>query len=145
MLIPAVGQYVKCLLTSNNLVEGYVEFWDSTQVQLKSLDNKSILIINHPDDGISVIKIMLNEPQKETIKPELIKQENLTDLDKQFKQTYDQPSGDDLRTKKLAELRILQAEQEKKIVSEKLRQHHIAEVRKVTYGYPRFISQPSTK
>jgi len=136
MLTPSAGQYIKCLLSNNSLIEGYVESWTSSQVQLKSLDGKSILIINRPDEVISVIKITLDSPKK---------QENLTDLDKQFKQVYDEPSGSDLRTKKLAELRILQAEQDKKIVAEKLKDHTIREVKKVQYGYPGFITLSRTK
>lgn len=135
MLTPSVGQYIKCLLSNNSLIEGYVESWTSVQVQLKSLDGKSILIINRPDDVISVIKIALDSAKK---------QENLTDLDSQFKKAYDEPSGSDLRTKKLAELRILQAEQDKKNVSDKLKDHTIGQIKKVQYGYPGFIKIKST-
>jgi hypothetical protein len=143
-MIPQVGQQVKCILRTGAMVEGIVEEWGET-VQMLSLDGESILIIPRPSEDIMLIKILLiseEEIPKESFKdPELVVaiSNNVpypNSLEEEFDEVYNQPSGDDLRTKKMAELKILLAEQDKKIVSEKIKDHHIGNTRKVEYGFP---------
>lgn len=128
-IIPEIGQHVKCLLTNNTLVEGFVMIWDLHRViKLKSLDSESILIIHHPDKDIMMTKVILDPAADEAEpKPKFPLLETENELKDQWTKTYNSPS-DELRTKKLAELKILMIEQEKKIVRNKVRSHSSAYV-----------------
>ena len=101
-MIPQIGQHVKCVLRTGAMAEGIVKFWENT-VQLQSLDGESILIIPHPADDIILIKVLLFDKEKKINKPII---ESKTELDLQFKETVALPA-DNLRNKKLAELKIL--------------------------------------
>jgi len=137
-MIPEKGQHVKCLLRSNTLAEGTVEEWDNNIVKLLSLDEKSLLIIHHPQDDIILTKVILCDAPLDT-KDKIV--EVQPELEEQFQEVYEQPSGDDLRTKRMVELKSLLAAQEKKIIAEQLKDHKIAEVKEVKYGYPGFFSK----
>jgi hypothetical protein len=152
-MIPQVGQHVKCLLRTGVLAEGIVEDWGERTVQLRSLDEENILIITHPNDDIMLIKVVLNTHQSAAEKvaekirragPERPVPES-ADLKQKFQEVYDSPSDDDLRLKELADLKIMLIEQEKKIIADKLKSHHIGPVNKAKYGYPGFLTKPSTK
>ncbi len=47
--------------------------------------------------------------------------------------------------KSIAELKKDIADQERKIIADKLKNHRIGEVTKVNYGYPGFFKKPRTK
>jgi hypothetical protein len=134
-MIPQDGQYVKCILKNGAVVEGYVEEWIQNEVQLRSIDGESIMIITHPEEDIMLIKIMLDK-QESIETPVNSPPPARTDLEQEFEETYNQPSNDDLRVKKLAELKIMLVEQDKKIITDKMKDHRIGEVKKVMYGYP---------
>ena len=58
-------------------------------------------------------------------------------LEEEFQETYEMPSNDDLRIKRLAQLRIMMADQDRKIIENKLNEHTIvSEGTKVQYGNP---------
>lgn len=138
-MIPQIGQHITCLLRNNILIEGIVTEWNSDGIQLKSIDEKSMIVVPQLSD-IIMIKIFLEEiPQN---KEKII---NQTELEEQFDESYNQPSDNPLRTKSLAELKILMIEQEKQTLVNKLKNHHIGETRKVKYGFPGFFSKPSSK
>jgi hypothetical protein len=137
-MMPEKGQHVKCLLRGNTLAEGTIEEWRDNVVKLLSLDEKSLLIIHHPQDDIILTKIILCDVVVDAKDKIVAKQ---SELEEQFQQVYEQPSGDDLRTKSMVELKSLMAAQEKKIIAEKLKDHKIAEVKEVKYGYPGFLSK----
>lgn len=158
-MIPETGQHVKLILKNNTLVEGIVEEWFNNYVKLKSLDEKSILIIPHPNEDIMLIKILLTDfPKLEFVK---LEKDNGTEvvtsseayrvdseiasLQEQFQHTLALPSDTPDRLKTLAELKRLMNEQERKIVSEKVKNHYIDGTRKVQYGYPGFFKKPRTK
>jgi hypothetical protein len=111
------GQSVKILFRNNASVEGIVDTWEVDNYVLKSLDGKSFLIIQNPNQDIVLIKVIINDTAKVTvtdhIKPINVEPENTEELNK------------DLRYKKLAELRIAKIEQEKKIIAEQLKSHTI--------------------
>jgi len=146
-MMPKEGQHVKCVLRTGAMAEGIVEEWFNNVVQLRSLDGESILIIPHPNEDIMLIKIVLDKPKSEAevIKEKIIKKQTHSDLEKELQKVYEQPSGDDLRTKKMAELKVLMAEQEKKIIADKLKDHRIGDTRKVEYGQPEFYKKPRTQ
>lgn len=138
--------HVKILLRNNTIVEGIVQDW-SNIVKLKSVDDQSYMIILHPEEDIILIKVFLVNSLVEKIKT--ISKDDLeevkTELDQRFQQTIEQPSDAPERSKSLAELKILLAQQERQIVANKLKQHHIGETKKVEYGYPRFFPEPGSK
>ena len=131
-MIPEHGQHVKCVLRTGALAEGIVEVWSPDEVLLYSLDGESILIITHPREDIMLIKIILGQPEDDR---QLVTESEAppNELEKQFQQVHQAPSSvdDNLRLKKMADLKIMLAEQ-----AQKMTDHHIGEVRKVTYGYP---------
>ncbi len=139
------GAHVKCLLRNNAMVEGIVEEWYGNFVKLISLDRTNIFIIHHPEEDIVLTKIILDDDIAE--KEELDRKppaEPSSGLEEQFQEVYESPS-DDLRVKRLAELRIEMAKHDKEIVAKQLRNHVIGETKKVEYGTPGFIKKPSTK
>jgi hypothetical protein len=138
-------QFIKVILKNNILLEGFVEEFSEKEICLRSSDGKSLFLILDTSQVI-LIKIIL-EPEKDIAshriegveeKPRTTKQpaEQKIEIEKEFHKTYEQPSGDELRTKKLAELKIMLAEQEKKIISEKMRSHDIGEVTQSVYADP---------
>ena len=146
-MMPIEGQHIKCVLRTGMMAEGIVEEWLDNFVRLRSLDGESILIIPHPNEDIILIKIVLEKPKSEAqiIGDKIRAKQKETSLEQEFQEVYDQPSEDDLRVKKMAELKILMAEQDKKIIADKLKDHHIGDARKVEYGTPQFYKKPSTK
>src|SRR5271166_5906266 len=133
-MIPQKGQQVRCVLRNNLIIDGIVEFWSDGKSVLRSKDGVSVSIIQHTSQDIVVIKIILKEP---------IQIKN--DLEQQFEEIRQCPSGDDLRLKNLVELNSLMAEQDKKIIVEKLKDHQIDGVKKVAYGQPGFLKMPRIK
>jgi hypothetical protein len=158
-MIPKAKQHVKCIMRTGAMVEGIVQEWTPHEVQLLSLDAESILIIPHPAEDIMLIKIIVGMPKIDL--PIVDKVENTTEvvtsngawevdgeiagLERKFQEAKNLPSDDPERLKTLAELRILMAEQEKKIITEKMRNHYPSETRKVQYGYPGIVKKPSPK
>lgn len=132
-MIPQKGNHIKCLMRNNLVLEGIVELWSNDQSILRSLDGTSVSIVQHPAQDIVVIKIILKEPTQ-------IKKE----LEVKFEEEFNKPSDDDLRVKNMVELKTMLNEQEKKIVAEKLKSHHIGEVKRTSYGQPGFFSKSRT-
>lgn len=135
---PEKGAHVKCLLRNNLMVEGLVESWSDEKSVLKSLDEKSLSIIQHSANDIILIKIILINDSPETQK------EIESEISQKLKETLNLPD-DEFREKNIADLKILANKQEKLIITNKLREHHASEVRKTRYGYPGFLKEPSTK
>ena len=125
-------QYVKCLLNHGVMVEGFVEIWSDQKAILKN-SNKETIIINNTERDIICIKICHNY---KTL-PE--------GIEKEFQQVLDSPTENlDLKNKKLAELKIMMNRQKKEEIANKLKDHHINEVKEVKYGIPRFSKKPGT-
>lgn len=134
------GRHIKIILKNNIIVEGIVEFWADKDCLLKSLDDDSIFLIPNPNSDIIMVK-MFNKSKK----PIQIETEKKSELEKKFEETYEKPSDDDLRLKNLAELKSELIEQEKKIIANKLKNHHIGEIKKVQYGNHYLNKKPSAK
>lgn len=129
------NQLVKILFRNGNSVEGIVEVWEDGSYILRSLDGKSILIIQDPVQDIMAIKVMLDS-QEEIEMPEEIARQSTIPAPPQPSVEIAEPSNDDLRHKKLAELRIAAIAHEKMMVAEKLRSHHISNTMPVKYTFP---------
>jgi hypothetical protein len=153
MIVPS-NSHVKILLKCNLLIEGIVQPGDDdTVITLLSLDNTNKFIIPRPKEDIVVIKVLLNKaPDAEAPPPKIIVPEKNTEttsttkikLEKDFDEVYKKPSADVLRTKTLAELRILMGNEDRQILINKLRSHHAGDLKKVKYDYPKFFKKSST-
>lgn len=138
---PEVGQHVKCVLKNNALVEGIVQEWSQSKVVLKSLDEKSLLIIHSGTQDIVFTKVILEEiklPQNT---------ENISAvIANKIKETLDIPEEQvELKSKSVEELILLRDEQERKIISDRLKEHSASEVRTIKYGTPGFFTKQRTK
>jgi hypothetical protein len=131
---PQKGQQIKCVLRNNLIIDGIVESWTDNKSVLRAKDGSSVSVIQHTDQDVVIVKILLKELTQ-------MKQ----DLEDQFEQELEKPSEDELRLKNLADLKSMMIEQEKKIVANKLREHHVEGVKKVTYGQPGFLQMPRSK
>jgi hypothetical protein len=128
-MIPQKGQHVQCLHRLGGTVEGIVEKWSEEESILRTLDGKHILLIPKTAEDIRLIKISLPEKTVPEIKNAI--KEKLNEVQ--------QPTGDpEADAFNLKELRKMVIEQEKKIIADKIKEHHIGDVKKVTYGFPTF-------
>lgn len=143
-MIPPNKSHVKILLRNNATVEGIVQEW-SNFIKLQSLDEQSYMIIPRPEDDIILIKVFLENPSEEKEKIKTTSEEIKTELEQQFQQVVEQPSDDPTRHKSLAELKVLLVNQDRQIITDKLRSHHLGETKKVEYGYPGFLPKPRAK
>jgi hypothetical protein len=120
--IVAKGSYVKYFLRSGMVLEGIVEEDTASQVVLRSIDGKSLMIIHRPTEDILLTKVMLIEPISEK-KVE----HNLTEAQEKIKtklHKVQQAEADpELQEKNIAELRDMVKEQERQIIIRKRREH----------------------
>jgi hypothetical protein len=150
-MIPQTGQHVKIILRNGAMAEGIVEEWFANEVQLKSLDGESILIITHPTEDIMLIKVFLEKPveekEPEDYGPTI---EEVREFEGSFQEVADKPvvpdPFDPNQNLTLAQLRIAKMQQERKIIAEKLKDHSPnTGPGKVQYGYPGLGKKPRTK
>lgn len=130
---------VKLLLSGNIVVEGVVKSWNSNSVHLISLDGSSTSIITHPNEDIRVIKVF--EDKVDDVEVSQNTKVTVSNLQNKFEEVYRQPVSDSLRLKKLVDLKKDLIQQEKEIISNKLKDHAIEEVRKIKYEQPRFLKK----
>lgn len=116
-MIPQPGQYVKIIFNNATQAEGFVENWSDDETVLKAEDGKSYLVISKTSDHVMAVKIMIDYdlPQRTTTK--------LEELAEKFEEVKNLPSSDELRLKKLGQLRIMMADQEKKMFANKMAEH----------------------
>ena len=119
-MIPEKGQHVKCFMRSTMVLEGIVEEWSDTQVVLKSLADQSVLIIHRPNEDIAVTKVVLEEPQE---KPKLELPEIKQAVKDKLEEVLNSTDDAELDKMNIQQLRQLVAEQEKKIISDKIKDH----------------------
>lgn len=145
-MTPQTGQHVKCILRNGAIAEGIVEEWFANTVQLRSLDNESILIITHPSEDIMLIKIVL-EKKEESEEPVPTESE-VREFESHFQEVADKTDPNDVdQIKTLAQLRIELNKQERRIIAEKLREHRpggtIPAVK--NYNYPGAVSSTDAR
>lgn len=137
---------VKILLRNNTIAEGIVQEWGEI-VKLQSFNKQSYMIVLHPKEDIILVKVF-SEDATEEVDVVLEKQplENVkNELEQKFQQVVDQPSDDPTRMESLVELRKLLVQQDRQILANKLKSHHIGQTRKVEYGSPRFFAKPRSQ
>lgn len=139
-MTPQKGQHVQCLHRLGGTVEGTVEEWSDDQSILKSIDGKSLLIIPKTAEDIRLIKIIF---------PELSMPE-VQNAIKTKLQEAQQPTGEpELDNANLKQLRRLVIEQDKKLITEKIKEHHLGEIKikkyEDKYELPGFFKGKSTQ
>lgn len=162
MIDVQINSHVKLLLRNNASVEGCVEIWAESGVQLKSLDGESLIIITSPKEDIVVTKVMLDTPETKSnpfqpiigsLPPVSKEDEKIVD-DLFARKTTNlktrplrQPSESEIKFKEiakqsitpdkiktLAELRQVMNKEEKQNFINKLRSHTPEDIKKVQYG-----------
>lgn len=143
MTAPKEGQRVKCFLRNGSVVEGIVEIWDCPVI-LKTLDGTSQMIIHNPMQDIMLTKVLLSEAV-----PAKSRAQEIADKIREKVAEEGQPEPDEqsLNAMTKAQLHVELAEQERRVVAEKLKDHYpdSQAPRKKTYGYPRFLQKPRTQ
>ncbi len=119
-MTPEKGQHVKCFMRSTMVLEGIVEEWSDTQVVLKSLADQSVLIIHRPSEDIAVTNVVLEEPQE---KPKLELPEIKRAVKDKLEEVLHPTNNEELDKMNIQQLRQLVVEQEKKIISDKIKEH----------------------
>lgn len=114
---PQKSQFVKIVFRNGSLLEGTVLEWSDAESILLSSDEKSTLVILQTKQDILFFKIVADY-----LSPKELPKKTL-ELEQAFQEEYEKPSADELRVKKLAQLKIMMNEQEKVIISHKLREH----------------------
>jgi hypothetical protein len=139
---PTKDQHVKCVLKNNAVIEGIVDEWSEHNVVLKSLDDKSIMIIHAGTADIVFTKVILEENDFCKLNTENIP----TVLAEKVKEVIEIPPEEtELKEKSVKELIALRKEQERRIIQDKLKDHTSNGVRTVQYGTPRFFSKQQPK
>jgi len=134
-MIPQKGQQIKCFFRTGVLVEGTVEEWSDQQAQLIASDSHSIIIITNPKQDVMMIKIMLTD-QKPSNENKKIKDLNINSkIDPKIN------PFDDLKNKKLAELKIELNKQEREIISQKMKEHQPTNIQPIRYYYPNILTK----
>ena len=131
-MIPQPGQHVKLTFRNAIQIEGVVESWSDTLSVLHTLTDKKVRVIHKTKDDVMFYDILTNY-----ISP-IEAPKKLTELEEQFEEVYQQPSNNDLRLQSLAKLKVAMIEQEKAIISNKLKSHLPGGMGKalVQYGNP---------
>jgi hypothetical protein len=139
-----IGKHVQILLQNNMILEGTVIEWSPHQVVISSLDDESTSVILHPKEDIRVVKIIGKQNAESVQKPEATEKKKIK-LEQEFDETYQMPSDNNLRLKKLAELKSELIEQEKLMIASRLKEHTIGDVKTVKYEQPRFFKKQSSE
>lgn len=133
---PNKNDIVKLFFKNGLQVEGRVETW-SKEIVLSSEDSKNYLVITRPKEVImyKVIKQELSDPVPTSVNQNLFHPVEIyeTNNAEDHLSVDNNLDSSELKIKSLAELRKFQLEEEKKAIANKLKQHHIGEVRKVEY------------
>lgn len=143
-MTPQPGQHVKCFLRNGSMIEGFVEEWTQEQAVLKTLDHQSLMIIHSPTQDIMLTKVLLPEevPAKSRV-------QDIADAirARAAEEGHAEPDEQSLDAMTKAQLQIELAEQERRVVAEKMKDHYSdSQVpRKKTYGYPGFFKKPSAQ
>lgn len=140
-MIPEKDQYIRCWFRIGIIMEGFVESWSDNKSVLRT-HNKEIIIIQQTATDIVAVTIL----PLPAIYKKIEKEQN--DIKNQIRNNLNNSLIDDkekLDSKKIKDLKILLAQQDKEIVTAKIRNHYIGETKKVEYGYPGIHPKQSNK
>lgn len=125
------GKHVKYFLRNGMVLEGICEKDGGSEVVLKSLDGKSLMILHKPAEDIMMTKVVLieeTEPPQEEEEPynEPQPTDHVEFHDRAVAKLREvQQAGNDpeLAEKSMTELREMVQDQDRKIIAEKRREH----------------------
>jgi len=148
-MTPNKNQWVKVFFRNSFQAEGYVDFWSDELAILRSDEGLSLLIIQDVKADIMAVKISI-APQAVALPAEKIIKEvqRKEEIDSSFEEARNEIQNEEyLRAKTLVELRKLQAEQDRKIISEKLKNHipQMGASKVQKYELPGFLQKQSIK
>lgn len=123
------GQKIKCVLKTGMILEGKVESFSNTELVLLSLDEKNLFIIPNFSENVAVIKLEISSENKINPPQKIEMAEKPTN-------PYDLS-----RNKSLAELKIMADQQEREIISNRLRNHSPTAQTRPQYQYPSFFKK----
>lgn len=143
-MIPSKNQWVKVFFRNSTQAEGYVEFWSDEKAVLRADEGLSLLIIQDVKADIMLVKVYPDPKPEPKIPEKRIKFSQ--EIEEEFERVSQETQSDEyLKAKTLLELRKLQAEQDRKIISEKLKDHTPTQVKVPKYELPGFLKKQSTK
>lgn len=145
---PQKNDLVKIFFKNGLQVEGIVSSWGKDEIEIASDGSKNKLIITKPKE-IFMIKIMADvhdtfampteNPSKLDTNPNFeipadsVESGPQDDNNYPLPESYDNYTEEQLRLKSLAELKIMENNIEREAIAQKLRSHHIGEVKGVQY------------
>ncbi len=135
-MIPQIGQYIKIFLRNGMQAEGIVSIWSDTKSVLALSDGKSDCLIMKTAEDVVMVQ-MLHDLSETKVGL----REHMTELEEQFQDTYELPSADQLRIQKMADLKKMMVEQEKKIITNKIVDHNISTIQRPQYGLPHIFKK----
>lgn len=145
------GTRVLLMFRTSVSSEGFIESWsEETGYILRTLSNDGFIIINNPKEDLIAVKIVCSS--KEEVKQisnyiestinrqnvlisNKIKEQPNNQIDNSS-QADEQDENLDFKLRKLADLKIMAAKQDREIISSKLKDHSFTEMKPVTYGIP---------
>lgn len=123
MILPVPNdKHVKVVFRNGTVVEGIVKEWVSNYVEIRSLSDESIMIIAHPEEDIMLIKVLPDKPaaeESEAAEKQQIREKVAEVLESP--QTEEQAG---LQQKSIAELQRMVAEQDRKLIRRRIRDHY---------------------
>ncbi len=137
-MTPEKGQQVKCILRSSLIVEGIVQEWSDTQVVLKALDDRNIIILHRPVEDIMLTKVELSEEPQEI--PEEKSREKPVEIQKlirgKLQEVQDATDDPEFQKKSAAELRQLVLEQEQQAFANRKKEYFSNFPKSTQYSSP---------
>lgn len=123
-MTPTRGQHVRCFLKIGTMVEGIVEVWSDQQVVLRSLNERSLFLISHPDEDIVLIELVL--PEREVSEIQVAIKAKLQEVQNPTEDT-------EINNSHIQQLKKMVREQDKKIMFDKVKEHGISEAKHKRY------------
>ena len=136
------GSLVKVFFKGGLSAQGTVVERSETTLILKAESCEDLLLINNPKEDLLMIRIFVEKPEEPQEKQIIVQSTASNRSEFQPEQNLDIKS----RTVKLVDLKLKQAEQERKITSEKLKSFEPnPNTKPIKYGQPKFVEQHSGK
>jgi hypothetical protein len=135
-----VGSVVKIFFRGGLSAQGTIVEWSETSLLLKAENCEDLLLINNPKEDILMIRIFASKQDKP--------QQNVSEQPKTNRSEFQPEQNLDIKSRslKLVDLKLKQAEQERKIVSEKMKSFEPnPDTKSIEYGQPKFVKQYSGK
>lgn len=145
---PLIGQSVKILFNNGTAVEGTVVQWSDDKSVIKSINKESLFVIQKTKQDVLAVIIRLNDKkvEKESIQHSIDMKKSASvdkkELEKQYEDIKNN-QNDDLRIKKLVELKSELNQLEKEEFFNRFRGHEMTQIGSVgNYVLPNISKKP---